>query len=303
MAQQIQLRRGSAALATSINPVLADGELALETDTGRFKVGNGVTPWNSLPYSSGVQGAQGFQGNQGPQGVQGTTGSTGTQGPQGFQGFIGNQGTQGTQGTTGTTGTQGPQGNQGTQGVIGTTGNQGPQGFQGNVGTQGSQGAQGFQGNQGNQGTQGPQGVQSAWVRLGANASITTSLASIAGLSTTLAAGGVYEYEAVLTVQSSSTAGNQFGVQSSVAGADVDGYIEGSQAALGVNVLRVVDRVQTQGAQSTAMTRVIGDGYVKMHGIVVAPGSNTTFGVQAKKVTSGSGLIYANSFLKVTRMA
>jgi hypothetical protein len=177
------------------------------------------------------------------------------------------------------------------------------QGTQGNQGSQGNQGNQGFQGNQGNQGVQGAQGVQSAWVRLASNASITTTLNMIAGLSTTLVAGGVYEYEAVLTVQSSSSAGNQFGVQSSVAGADIEGWIEGSQAALGANVLRIVNRVSTQGAQSTAMTRVAGDGYVSMKGIIVAPASTTTFGVHAKKVTSGTGTVYANSFLRVTRIA
>lgn len=44
----IQVRRDTAANWTSANPTLASGEIGLETDTGRYKIGNGTTPWNSL---------------------------------------------------------------------------------------------------------------------------------------------------------------------------------------------------------------------------------------------------------------
>ncbi|QFG08695.1 minor tail protein [Arthrobacter phage Ingrid] len=47
---KIQFRRGTAAEWTAANPVLADGELGWEKDTGEFKFGNGTTTWNSLPY-------------------------------------------------------------------------------------------------------------------------------------------------------------------------------------------------------------------------------------------------------------
>ena len=30
------------------NPTLAQGELGIELDTGRFKIGDGVTAWNTL---------------------------------------------------------------------------------------------------------------------------------------------------------------------------------------------------------------------------------------------------------------
>lgn len=50
MAQQIQLRRDIAANWTSVNPTLALGELGLETDTARIKIGNGSASWTSLPY-------------------------------------------------------------------------------------------------------------------------------------------------------------------------------------------------------------------------------------------------------------
>jgi len=52
MAQQIQLRNGTAAAWTSANPTLAAGEMGIETDTARYKIGNGSTAWNSLAYSS-----------------------------------------------------------------------------------------------------------------------------------------------------------------------------------------------------------------------------------------------------------
>lgn len=50
MAIQIQLRRGTAANWTSVNPTLASGEAGVETDTGRVKFGNGTSAWNSLAY-------------------------------------------------------------------------------------------------------------------------------------------------------------------------------------------------------------------------------------------------------------
>lgn len=46
----IQQRRGTAAQWTSVNPVLADAEFGKESDTGQLKIGDGVTPWNDLPY-------------------------------------------------------------------------------------------------------------------------------------------------------------------------------------------------------------------------------------------------------------
>lgn len=33
------------------NPTLDKGEIGVETDTGRFKIGDGVNPWNGLAYS------------------------------------------------------------------------------------------------------------------------------------------------------------------------------------------------------------------------------------------------------------
>jgi len=46
----IQFRRGAAATWTSQNPTLSAGEPGYESDTGKFKIGDGTAAWNSLDY-------------------------------------------------------------------------------------------------------------------------------------------------------------------------------------------------------------------------------------------------------------
>jgi len=53
MAYKIQLRRGTAAQWQGLNPVLSAGEPGVEIDTGKFKIGNGLTTWNELDYAAG----------------------------------------------------------------------------------------------------------------------------------------------------------------------------------------------------------------------------------------------------------
>lgn len=50
---QLQIRRDTAANWSSTNPTLASGEWGLETDTRQYKIGDGVTAWNSLGYQLG----------------------------------------------------------------------------------------------------------------------------------------------------------------------------------------------------------------------------------------------------------
>jgi hypothetical protein len=64
---QIQIRRGTAAQWTSANPTLAAGEWGYETDTGKVKIGNGSTAWNSLGYTGAGD-------------IEGVTASTGLSG-------------------------------------------------------------------------------------------------------------------------------------------------------------------------------------------------------------------------------
>ena len=49
---QMQQRRDTAAGWTSANPTLLSGELGFETDTYKYKLGDGSTAWNSLAYAS-----------------------------------------------------------------------------------------------------------------------------------------------------------------------------------------------------------------------------------------------------------
>jgi len=50
MATRMQQRRGTAAQWTGANPTLAAGEIGYETDTGKFKIGNGSSAWSALNY-------------------------------------------------------------------------------------------------------------------------------------------------------------------------------------------------------------------------------------------------------------
>jgi hypothetical protein len=48
--QKVQFRRGTAAEWTARNTLLLPGEVGLETDTQKLKIGDGVTRWQSLGY-------------------------------------------------------------------------------------------------------------------------------------------------------------------------------------------------------------------------------------------------------------
>lgn len=54
MTARLQNRRDTAANWTSNNPTLAAGEIGYETDTARFKIGDGTTAWSSLSYAVGT---------------------------------------------------------------------------------------------------------------------------------------------------------------------------------------------------------------------------------------------------------
>jgi hypothetical protein len=50
MAQKIQFRRDTSSNWASVNPILSQGELGFETNTGKFKIGNGSSYWLELSY-------------------------------------------------------------------------------------------------------------------------------------------------------------------------------------------------------------------------------------------------------------
>lgn len=61
MTFKIQQRRDTAAHWTAGNPTLSQGEVGLETDTGKFKFGDGTTAWTGLGYSASGGGVTSFQ--------------------------------------------------------------------------------------------------------------------------------------------------------------------------------------------------------------------------------------------------
>jgi len=109
MTSRLQNRRDTAANWTSNNPTLAAGEIGLETDTAKYKMGTGSTPWNSLAYAytAGAAGATGPTGPIGATGPTGVTGITGPTGPIGATGPTGPTGATGPNGATGPTGAAG----------------------------------------------------------------------------------------------------------------------------------------------------------------------------------------------------
>ena len=98
MSIQIQLRRGTTAEWTAGNPILAVGELGLDTTLNIFKIGNGSTRWVSLATASGVAGPTGPAGASvtGPTGATGAASTVaGPTGPAGANGAVGPTGATG----------------------------------------------------------------------------------------------------------------------------------------------------------------------------------------------------------------
>jgi hypothetical protein len=123
MTSRLQNRRDTAANWTSNNPTLAAGEIGLETDTAKYKMGDGTTAWNSLAYAY-TAGAAGATGPTGPTGATGPAGATGITGPTGPVGATGATGPVGATGPTGATGASGATGAGGVEAVnaqVGTT--------------------------------------------------------------------------------------------------------------------------------------------------------------------------------------
>lgn len=48
----LSAKRATADEWTAENPTLAEGEIGLERDTGKLKIGDGLTAWNDLDYAA-----------------------------------------------------------------------------------------------------------------------------------------------------------------------------------------------------------------------------------------------------------
>lgn len=86
---RVQHRRKSASDWQNSEEILLAGELGVESDTGKVKVGDGTSRYTDLQYLTGPKGATGERGPQGqigPRGERGPQGATGETGPRGEKG-------------------------------------------------------------------------------------------------------------------------------------------------------------------------------------------------------------------------
>ena len=113
--------------------VLYDGELGIESDTGKVKVGNGRDRFSALQYLTGPKGDRGEIGPVGPKGADGVMRFENLTSQQ-REGLKGAQGPQGARGPAGPTGPAGP------AGAVGPRGPEGQRGPQGNAGPAGAPG-------------------------------------------------------------------------------------------------------------------------------------------------------------------
>ena len=127
---RVQHKRMSASDWASSSLVLLDGELGVESDTGKVKVGNGRDRFSALQYLTGPKGDRGERGEQGPKGADGV---------MRFEELTSQQ-RESLRGPQGNAGPRGPEGQRGPQGLPGP---QGPQGLRGERGERGERGADG----------------------------------------------------------------------------------------------------------------------------------------------------------------
>ena len=142
---RVQHKRMSASDWANSPLVLLDGELGVESDTGKVKVGNGRDRFSALQYLTGPKGDKGERGETGPKGADGVMRfeeltSQQRESLKGAPGPMGPAGPRGVDGMPGPKGDVGPRGPQGLQGPIGLTG---PQGAPGPMGPAGPRGADG----------------------------------------------------------------------------------------------------------------------------------------------------------------
>lgn len=169
----IQIRRDTGSSWTATNPVLAAGELGIETDTRKIKIGDGTTAWNDLQYLEAAaihpdlatHDALGLATQAeldthaaGPHGGGGETAIVvmpieGEEGPPGPP-IPGAQGAQGPQGDPGDPGSPGADGAAGAPGMPGEPGEDAPVYM-----IPGRDGAPGANGADGATGPQGPTGI------------------------------------------------------------------------------------------------------------------------------------------------
>lgn len=126
-----------------------------------------------------------------------------------------------------------------------------------------------------------------------------TSLVDIQGLTVPLTA-GTWSFEANISLQSSTTAGVKFGVQYSGTTTSVSALHIGQLATTTWGATARITALNT-GSTTIATTANVNQLASIFGKIVVSTAGNLT--IQGLKVTSGNLIIYAESFIKATRIA
>lgn len=184
---RIMFQRGTKAEWENSKLILLDGELAVESDTSKIKIGDGKSKYIDLPYieigsirvsdltEEDIKKITGPKGEKGdpmtfedlnPEQKKELKGEKGDRGPQGIQGLTGKTGATGPQGPIGKTGPVGPKGATGDRGPTGPKGADGVVTFEslskaqkdslkGDVGPQGPPGPRGATGPKGDKGDPG----------------------------------------------------------------------------------------------------------------------------------------------------
>jgi hypothetical protein len=131
----------------------------------------------------------------------------------------------------------------------------------------------------------------------GSNATTTGQvLVDITGLTLALLANHTYEFEAILSVQASSAAGNEYGVQFSTAGATVEAQISGTLAA-GTSQST---RISALNTATVAYVTSGATGGIRIQGVIVVGANAGNLTIRHLKVTSGTSTVFISSFLRAT---
>jgi hypothetical protein len=133
----------------------------------------------------------------------------------------------------------------------------------------------------------------------GSNATTTgQSLVNITGLTLSLPASSVYEFESRLSAACSDNNGNQYGVNFSASGASVEAQIVGAIADSIVGY-----RIDALNTAAPAMIQGTGtDGMVLIKGVITVGSNAGSLTVQHLKITSGTATVYKNSMLTARRI-
>ncbi len=133
------------------------------------------------------------------------------------------------------------------------------------------------------------------------SATATTTLIDITGLSVAVAAGSIYEFEAVLNVGTSADAnGNKYGLYFSSSGGSVVAIVNGSTTSTACKAERLTAFNPTASGAFCITSSQTGGIIIK--GLLTTTTLAGSFSIQHQHLLSGTSTVYAGSYLKVTKV-